>query len=303
MKPKRRIVAAIDFSEPSAHALKEAARLSNGDDGKLTVIHVIDSRVLEHFEERMPFHEGDMKAEIGKRLVSFIQATLGPESGGYLLRVVLRHPFDESQRVLREDAADMLVMGVHGPEGGVHRVGGIASKCVRKAPVDVMLVRERPHGKPYKRVLACVDFSENSRKAAERAIVIAREDDAPIEFIHVYVPLPSRFPMADYIGGNFTIVSDSDMMNAAKVQLHKFLEPLLAEAPELTVTESVKSRTSVAHGIVDYADECGADLLVLGTRGRTGIDSLLLGTVAEKTIRLCNCSTLSIKPDGFHYVS
>jgi universal stress protein E len=301
MKPKRRIVAAIDFSDPSAHALKEAARLSNGDDGKLTVIHVIDSRVLEHFEERMPFDEGDMKAEIGKRLLSFIQTTLGSETGEYLLRVVRGHPFDEILRMLREDAADMLVMGAHGPEGEVHRVGSIAAKCVRKAPVDVMLVRERQHGKPFKKVLACVDFSENSRKAAVKAIEIALEDDAPIEFIHVYVPLPSRFPMADYIGGNFTLISDSDMMAAAKVQLHKFLAPLLAEAPGLRATENVKSRTSVAHGIVDYVNECGADLLVLGTRGRTGIKSLLLGTVAEKAIRLCNCSTLSIKPDGFHY--
>ncbi|MGK0188457.1 MAG: nucleotide-binding universal stress UspA family protein, partial [Verrucomicrobiales bacterium] len=53
--------------------------------------------------------------------------------------------------------------------------------------------------------------------------------------------------------------------------------------------------------VINHLTECSADLVVLGTRGRTGFKSLLMGTTAEKLIHETPCSALAVKPKGFHF--
>jgi universal stress protein E len=56
-----------------------------------------------------------------------------------------------------------------------------------------------------------------------------------------------------------------------------------------------------ATGIVEFQQQSGADLVVLGTRGRTSLRALLLGATAEYVLRESKCSLLAIKPEGFDY--
>ena len=71
--------------------------------------------------------------------------------------------------------------------------------------------------------------------------------------------------------------------------------------PDLKVEAVIRQRENVWYAIVDYLKEAEADLAVLGTRGRTGIKILLLGTTAERIIHESPCSVLAVKPDGFEY--
>jgi nucleotide-binding universal stress UspA family protein len=56
-----------------------------------------------------------------------------------------------------------------------------------------------------------------------------------------------------------------------------------------------------AQGIADAAIDVGADLIVIGTHGRTGIAHMLLGSVAEQVVRTAPCSVLTIRPDAFRF--
>jgi nucleotide-binding universal stress UspA family protein len=56
-----------------------------------------------------------------------------------------------------------------------------------------------------------------------------------------------------------------------------------------------------AQTVADTAVEVGADLIVIGTHGRTGIAHMLLGSVAEQVLRTAPCSVLTIRPDAFHF--
>jgi nucleotide-binding universal stress UspA family protein len=300
VKVSDQIIAAVDFSDSSAEALREALRISADRGVRLLVVHVVDSRVMDGLCERVKIDIDAMLAETEKRLNEFIGRTIG--AGAQIeARVLHGHPFDELLRAVQDLGAGLLVMGSHGSGDDPLRIGVIASKCIRKAPVDVMLVRELHHGKKFRKVLACVDFSENSKRAAQRALEFAKRDGAPIEFLYVYQPLSDRAPMADYFGISAELVTDEEMMSEKLAELKEFASGLLEGSPEVRHAEHVICCPSVARGIGEHARNHGFDLLSLGTRGRTGLKVLLLGTTAEKVIHSATCSTLTVKPEDFHY--
>jgi nucleotide-binding universal stress UspA family protein len=63
------------------------------------------------------------------------------------------------------------------------------------------------------------------------------------------------------------------------------------------VTPIVKERVNIREAILDHVNEVHADLVVLGTRGKSGLRELLIGTTAEKIIQHAPCSILAVKPD------
>ena len=61
----------------------------------------------------------------------------------------------------------------------------------------------------------------------------------------------------------------------------------------------IKERVNIREAIIDHVNEVHATLVVLGTRGKTGLREMLIGTTAEKIVQNAPCSILAIKPDGF----
>ena len=98
-----------------------------------------------------------------------------------------------------------------------------------------------------------------------------------------------------------SIPSDEEMLESIRAKLKAFVDELLGGSASVPHVEIVKSCHSVATGICEHARDHGIDLLTLGTRGRTGLNVLLLGTCAEKVIHSASCSTLAVKPEDFKY--
>jgi nucleotide-binding universal stress UspA family protein len=73
---------------------------------------------------------------------------------------------------------------------------------------------------------------------------------------------------------------------------------LSAEVPGVQVTTTVIERINIRETILEHVQETHADLVVLGTRGRTGLREMLIGTTAEKIVGNAPCSILAVKPDG-----
>jgi universal stress protein E len=295
-------LAAVDFSESSGQALHQALRLSDARGTKLSVIHVVDSRILEGLIERVEIDEVGMMVETRKRLHEFVERQIGERIDRVHLHLTLGHPFEEILTTVKTIRPELLVMGAHGGGADPLRVGMIASKCVRKAPVDVLLVRgDLPHSDRFQKILVCIDFSDNSKRAAKEALEIASLDGASIEFLNIYQPFSSRVPIADYFGIGTGSISDEEMVIAAQEQLDHFVVPLVADQADLEFATHIEKSHSVATGITHYALEHGFDLVVLGTRGRSGLNFLLLGTTAEKIIHQSTCTVLTVKPEGFHF--
>jgi nucleotide-binding universal stress UspA family protein len=171
----------------------------------------------------------------------------------------------------------------------------IAAKCIRRAPVDVLVVRQDAQG-PFKKVLACVDFSENSAKAVDYALHVAEQDGASVDALFVY---QSAVAMSlDYGGMVSPLPADVDntALESWKKDLIAFLEKA-KEGRTVPVTPVVMERVNIREAILDHAAEAGTDLVVLGTRGKSGLREFLIGTTAEKVVQNAACSILAVKPD------
>ena len=190
----------------------------------------------------------------------------------------------------------MGAFGDRRPEVGI---GTVASACVRKSMTDVLLVRDTQPG-AFTTVVAAVDFSETSARALARAAQFAAQDGAELHVLHVFSApwhrLHYRAPAR---------LAEPHLQK----QYRDGLERRLAEAarrvsdahPGLRVRTSCFEHKGHRSGIVEYAEGASADLIVLGTRGRTNLRDILLGSTAEKALAESHCSVLAVKPGGFEH--
>lgn len=297
MKTFHHIIAAVDFTPSCLRALREAARRASLDHAKITAVHVMDEFLVHELKAALSISEALVRAEWEAKLRKFVDSS---DAGGDAIKTEVRvgHPFAELVEACHNHGADLLVMGDKGSQGGYQHIGAIAAKCIRKAPVDVLIVRNEVQT-PFKRVVVCVDLSENSAKAVQCAIHLARQDGASVDCVHVY---QSAMAMALDYGGFVTpmqpIVTDAEAIKNWQGELQRFLEPLLRNTEGMNIQQHVIEQINVRDAIIEYATAQKADLVVLGTRGKGVLRHLLIGTTAEKIVQRAPCSLLAVKPDA-----
>ncbi len=139
------------------------------------------------------------------------------------------------------------------------------------------------------RILCPVDFSAASAKALDVAIEYANAFRAEIHAIHVYQLSAYASPSSELA---------RDLEKQVRAELDKFVAPY--------ASRGVPIKTGLRLGvpyveIVDAARDAGAQLIVMGTTGKTGIQHLLLGSVAERVVRTAEVPVLSVRyhpPEG-----
>lgn len=139
-------------------------------------------------------------------------------------------------------------------------------------------------------VLCPTDFSDVSARAETYAAALARHYDASLHLLHVDPPMPVMAPYGE-------IPVDArlfeEQREVAEAELVKAGER--ARAGGLTVETTMKGGHP-AREILALADRAQADMLVIGTHGRGGVEHLLLGSVAEKIMRKASCPVLVVPP-------
>jgi nucleotide-binding universal stress UspA family protein len=142
------------------------------------------------------------------------------------------------------------------------------------------------------RILVAVDFSPHSEKAFHYAIELAKRLGAKLALVHAYhVALPIGSPNQVAVPPQFW----TDIRDAADRRLQETLRKAQGEGVHC---EAHLTPMPPAPAIADTAAEIEADLIVMGTRGNTGLKHVLLGSVAERTLRLAECPVLTLRTDG-----
>lgn len=292
------ILVGIDFSPASARALREAVRLGAYDSTPIHLLHVVDRRIIENLEDHVVVDEQRTVSDAQKRLQDFVAEHVQnyPE---LTMETVLGHPFRSFIQASEDKQADLLVLGSRGTGDDPHRLGVVASKCLRKAAAPLLVV-DPAQGDTIDKVVCAVDYSDTSKRAVQQAIHIANLEQADLEFLHVYIP-PSSFQSPESGVMLMGFEGIADYPKVAKKNLEQFVEPFTASIQTSKVGYSVVDHMSVGRGIINHLKDHGGDLLVLGTHGRTGWRSLLLGTTAEHVFHKIPCSTLAVKPEEFTY--
>ena len=141
--------------------------------------------------------------------------------------------------------------------------------------------------KAIKRILCPVDFSESSRHALDSAVAIARQQQAAVTALYVVPPAQTVFPALG-TGAYVPYVYSGDDLKAFQHSLERFVAAVDYPVAALSV-EAV-----VVDEILNQARDLRADLIVMGTHGRTGFDRLVLGSVAERVLVKASCPVLTI---------
>jgi len=143
-----------------------------------------------------------------------------------------------------------------------------------------------------RRILCPLDFSRYSRHALEQAVAIARETGADIVALHAHAiePVTRVVTVGAPIPLEPARLTSADRQAVAR-ELEDFTRAV--DADGLVVATQVVERNPV-DAIVETAERWPADLIVVGTHGRTGVERLMLGSVAEKVLRKTSCPVLTV---------
>jgi nucleotide-binding universal stress UspA family protein len=293
------IVVGVDFSLPSATALKQGIRMAQQHQAGLHVVHVIDTLVVMDLEKAMdPYQQSIADAlvrDARKAWESFRVAIPGADKAGF--EVEIDNRLAAIVRQVTKHSADLLILGTHGefePDCGT---GPLATSCVRSAPCEVLLVRG-PHVGPFTTIVVGVDFSETSRRALAAAARVAARDGAKLHVLHVFRP-PWNALRFRSDASTIAPAEQEKYRDQLRAQLEQFCQPLSQQMGDLKPIIEVVEHRRYGTGISEFATSFGADLVVVGNRGRSNLRYVLLGSTAERVVRQTPCSILAVKPEGF----
>lgn len=145
----------------------------------------------------------------------------------------------------------------------------------------------------YKRILVPTDLSEPAEAAWTHARALAQGDGAALVLLYVVEPVLSHFGVVGLVPTVTQLEEEHD--NAARLKL----QALSGEAAKagLTVTHRVVAGRPWQK-IVEVAGEEGADLIVIGTHGRTGLAREAIGSTAERVVRAARCPVLVVRSEA-----
>lgn len=233
--------------------------------------------LLRCFEPPAAVYSLPQLAQLGEDVLSDLR--LQQMVGEYLeqkqselapLAVDIRAECGDAAEIILDRAAQarMVVMSRHGRGGKRWLLGGVASKVVRAAKCPVLVVpgSSSQTRRDFETIMVCLDGSEASERALEKAIEVARSSGGKL--------LLYRFVRMVYDAETLQL----DLEDARKsIAQH-------AEAHQDVVKDTLVRRTEGRSDIVECAAELAADLIVLGSHGHRGVARLLLGSVAEDVI-------------------
>lgn len=145
--------------------------------------------------------------------------------------------------------------------------------------------------KHIKRILHATDFSPASEPALEEAIDLAKQNDAELLVVHVIEPV--RYVAGEEFGGPELYIRIEEITDQnAQASMKK----LIAKVERLKVKAKNLLLKGVAHEqIVSAAETRKADMIVIGTHGRTGFSKLFMGSVAGRVISTARCPVLTVR--------
>jgi nucleotide-binding universal stress UspA family protein len=287
------IIAGCDLSAHSDQALERAIGVAQLHGAKIVLVHAqaseaplgeVDNAILAQLGEVSTAIRDEEAARLAGKLAE-IQAL------GLRAAVISRlgAPDEVLAAAAHDEQADLVVVGTHG-HTGVSRflLGSVASTTIRRVPCDVLVVRGEPVRAAFHKPLVATDFSPAAAKALARAANVL-DPGSPLEVVHAW-QLPAGSWGATLLGQArfpWSTVRDA-VLASAKAQVDK----LIAEHGHALQVELVQGPPTSM--ITETAERGGHDLIVVGGHGNRGFRRLLLGSVAESTVRHAACSVLVV---------
>jgi len=285
------ILVPTDFSETANHAVEQALEVAIATGATMHLFHVVEPRadepgVVSALSDYVARLEKDAETSLALK----VDVLRG--NGVDVFYETARHvsPLDAISDATERLEPDLLVMGTHGRSGlGRLVLGSVTEKVLRHVPSNVLTLRKKAPvvraAHAFERVLVPVDFSEFSSRAVRMAASLL----VPGGELHVAHVVASPIHPSFYAGGITRLFElDPEMPKRIRDQLVDWLEG--QDVQEITVREG-----DIFSELMDVAASAKAQLVVMGTRGLTGLDHLLMGSVSEKMVRVSGVPVLTVR--------
>lgn len=298
MKHTGPVVVATDLSENADEAVIQASRWALAFDRALVVVHVVPDVVGQNplFPQRS---EGQLEAVLDaeSRASGVVTERVTQLTGrdGDSFRVIIGT--GTASRFLVEQAerlhAMMVVVGSRGLSG-LQRLllGSVAERVVELAHAPVLVARAKAVHTGL--VLAGTDFSDAANVAVDAASEIVRHLQGRLALLHsLDIFPPPAFGVGTPFGASIVTMPPEAVVDVRAAAM-RMLEETLTHHVGVNGMPLVEEGPS-ARALVRKAEEIDADLIVVGTHGRTGVSRLLLGSVTETVVRAARCSVLVVR--------
>jgi nucleotide-binding universal stress UspA family protein len=289
-KIKGPILAAVDLGNGSDDLLRQADALARSCKVKLSVCHVLP----EIFAVRPLFPQlhlddalksSELETAIHDALLERIRAVTTRESSQTGIEIEQGTVHAGILRAAERIGAGAVVVGGKVDHRGLHILGNAAEHVVRYAHCPVLVARPSPAGK----VLAATDFSDPALPAVEAGAAEAQRRKADLTILHAIDLLPVVSPFYGEFLGMPPMDLGDRMRKLWQARLDECVRHFKAKGGGLL------RDGSAAAAILSAASELPAELVVVGSHGRTGLNRVALGSVAEAVVRAAPCSVLTVR--------
>jgi uncharacterized protein len=284
-----KLLLATDNSQFSEGAIREAIHLAKQCSSTLLAIMVIETnpefetiapQLLERSEKMAREHLEAVKAQAKKEGVDCtINILEGEDSYNFITNEAVK------------SQASMIVMGRQG-RTGLKRLamGSTTARVIGHSPCNVLVV-PREAQVAFKSIVVATDGSKYSAAAASEAIGIAKRNGSKLTVISV-VPVELATPTdIEFAMSQRELIAEKEM-HVAEKNAKTVKDAAQKEGVEV---QAFVMSGKPADAVIEIAKEHGADLIVLGSHGRTGLEKLLMGSVTERVIVLSLCAVLVVK--------
>jgi nucleotide-binding universal stress UspA family protein len=299
-----RMLVAIDGSTTADAAIEAALRLAAGQ--KETTIRFVTAferaRLIAEYASAMTFVGSDVFDSLQDAASAVLQAALERTTAADVSASGIVREGDPVVEILAEARAcnaSCIIMGTHGRSGVARALlGSITEETLRATRYPVLVVRAnqpQPSGaKAVDRILCAFDDSPPSRAAYDAALALACRRGAELDILSV-IPID-----ADVAEAYERHHRDPGGVTEFYHRYESQLRPLAAEASAAGVHAAahVVGAPDIGTTIVQYAIGKDADLIVMGTHGRRGVQRALLGSTAETVLRHSDVPVLILHAAG-----
>lgn len=279
------VIVGTDLSHSATEAIRQAAAWASRTSAPLVIVHVAPDEVFRALET--PRVTSALQARTGE--------ILGSSAPPFEVVIASGSPHGALVRLADERHAALVVVGPSGT-GTVGRVvfGGTAEQVVRYAHCPVLVARPSPKAGV---VLAATDFSEEAATAVAAGAAEAKLRGVPLRLVHSLTEPSTSLSLLGPMIISLPEMPDSereDLRNAAETTLRSLLEAThVPGACEVLNGPPATAIPAEASGL-------SASLVVVATRGRTGLARIALGSVAEAITRHSPCSVLAVRKGAGH---
>lgn len=283
--PPRAILLATDLSPRSDRALDRAVSLAKHWKAHLTVLHVLEEMAspLDPMDPLPSWRRPPEPLSIAREN---ILADLGELAETATVLVDQGDTIDSIMRVANADNSQLIVIGVARNELlGQLMLGRTVDRLLRRSQVPLLVVKERAR-RTYRHIVVATDFSESSRHALVAAMHLFPEETLTV--FHAYdPPMSGLMSDASTYRREYRKIAEQDC-NAFLRDTDKLMNQ--RRRPHVLIEYGAPN-----HLLHDYVVDNSADLVVVGTHGRSAIFDVLIGSVAKRILEDVPCDILVIR--------